>query len=184
MALAFERIVFVRASGPDGHHGPLKPPWGPPPDSHARNHDLALYEPDRASDRGISPDAVQAVAYLAGFFGEVAFTFENDALSFLEVRDAVTEVCPFRDMFHSYSLCPKLLCRFCRYQLRHSEGRWKIGSGDGYSPSSTCPAEQRPRRIPIRRREARVQDCTFTGVTDQLPKSSSVTLDYLGRGEG
>ena len=28
----------------NGYDGPLKPPWGPSPDSHARNHDLPLYD--------------------------------------------------------------------------------------------------------------------------------------------
>ena len=92
-------------------------PWGPPPHSHARNHDLPLYDPDRASDRGTSPDAVQTTAYLTDLFGRVAFTLENDALAFLELRDAVAETCPLRGMFHSYSLCSKLLCRFAAINL-------------------------------------------------------------------
>jgi hypothetical protein len=87
------------ASAGKNEYGTSKPTRGPPPDSHARNHDPPLYHPDRAPDRDTSRAAVQAVAYLLSLYGWVPVSLENDALAFLEFRDALAEASPFRSAF-------------------------------------------------------------------------------------
>ena len=62
----------------------------PPPDAHTRDHDLPLYDVNCALYRDASRNAIHAIAYLPSFFPRVAFTFENDALAFVELRDALT----------------------------------------------------------------------------------------------
>jgi hypothetical protein len=74
------------------------------PGSHAGNHDLPVHDFHRALNQDASCDAVQAIAYLAGFFGEVAFTFENDALAVLELGHALAKATPFWRRFHRVHL--------------------------------------------------------------------------------
>ena len=48
-----------------------------PPSSHARNYDLSVYEPHHEADQVAYPNAIQAIVYIAGLLGHVAFRVEN-----------------------------------------------------------------------------------------------------------
>lgn len=68
------------------------------PDSHVRNNDFPVDDLHRAPDQEIP--AIQATAYLAGFYRRVALRLENNALAVLEFGHALGETCPFGGAFH------------------------------------------------------------------------------------
>lgn len=119
-------------------HRALKPAQRPP-GSHARNYDLSARDLHRTANQGAGLDAVQALAYLTDLFGQVAFTFENDALAVFELRHALPKALPFRCTFQSHFAALEFNTGFCEEAKRRRHG-----------PQGVTKAETAIGRLPIR----------------------------------
>ena len=67
-----------------------------PPRPNARYHDLSTHDFDSAPNEGASTDPVQTIPNPTGFLDQVAILLQNDALTVLELCDAMAESSPFR----------------------------------------------------------------------------------------